>query len=476
MYFLHTPSLIGRLRSSDASGMCVQDIYRKHVSPRLQPHQSVVLVPGAFASHYNKKCSFECYDGFCLHDAIEYLQWALDDPRVAAITPYHWHTCPHCHATRVCVHANMAAHAHRTAFYASASLCSRPERDHRGWAAVWLAERDRRDWFELHTRHVAPHRSTDRQELRYAAHRAAAGRAGAGRAPIATLLSATLSRVQRLSGATWRQQVAGREEDAWMLDIPVEKLLKAAKVVADRAKREAHAQASSTPQHELQPMSTKTKAMQMVGRSSQEQLQALRGMPAARGRPQTAGAAKASGGGGGGGGVGQTAKNRAQQATKEKQKHSQLPPPSPSSSREDEVRDESGQGHVVMQRHVPRREVPVQTAAAVVPIAVPDHQAERGPGGDERAEELECADGVCVRRVAHGVGQGGIEQQAEEESIQVEEEQVEEEQVEEEQVEEEERTQVEEKEEELLEPEPDEPAEHTKVDPLALAHSEVYGT
>jgi hypothetical protein len=165
-------------------------------------------------------------------------------------------------------------------------------------------------------------------------------------------------------------------------------------------------------------MSTKTKAMQMVGRSSQEQLQALRGMAAAHGRLQMAGAAKASSGVGGGGGGGVAQKHKAQQAANEKQKQS--PPPSPSSSETDQVRDESGQGHVVMQRHVPRREVPVQVAAAVVPIAVPDHQAERGSRGDERAE---CADGECVRRVTvHGVDQGRIEQQVEQESIQVEEE------------------------------------------------------
>ena len=78
------------------------------MTPRLLAHQSLVLVPGAFASRYNKKCSLECYDAFCMRDAIEFLQWALDDNRVAAITPYHWHTCPHCHNTRVrvCLHAS----------------------------------------------------------------------------------------------------------------------------------------------------------------------------------------------------------------------------------------------------------------------------------------------------------------------------------------------------------------------------------
>lgn len=34
-----------------------QDIYEAHVAPKLNSNQSMVLVPGAFASTYNKKCS-----------------------------------------------------------------------------------------------------------------------------------------------------------------------------------------------------------------------------------------------------------------------------------------------------------------------------------------------------------------------------------------------------------------------------------
>jgi hypothetical protein len=56
-----------------------------------------------------------------------------------------------------------------------------------------------------------------------------------------------------------------------MLDVPIDRLLQAAKALVERAKR-APAAASGVQPHELQ-LSTKTKAMQMVGRSSQQQLQ-----------------------------------------------------------------------------------------------------------------------------------------------------------------------------------------------------------
>lgn len=74
----------------------VKGIYETLVYPKLWPHQSVVLVPGAFSSKRNTKCSQACYDNFCTKDASEFALWAAQDPRVAAITPYHWHYCAGC--------------------------------------------------------------------------------------------------------------------------------------------------------------------------------------------------------------------------------------------------------------------------------------------------------------------------------------------------------------------------------------------
>eukprot|EP00242_Pyramimonas_sp_CCMP2087_P008204 CAMPEP_0198204154 /NCGR_PEP_ID=MMETSP1445-20131203/7536_1 /TAXON_ID=36898 /ORGANISM="Pyramimonas sp., Strain CCMP2087" /LENGTH=710 /DNA_ID=CAMNT_0043875895 /DNA_START=44 /DNA_END=2176 /DNA_ORIENTATION=- len=78
----------------------LRENYEKHLIPKLNRNQSIVLVPGAFASAYNKKCKKDCYDGFCSNDAKEYVEWALEDGRIAAIIPYHWHYCRGCRTTR----------------------------------------------------------------------------------------------------------------------------------------------------------------------------------------------------------------------------------------------------------------------------------------------------------------------------------------------------------------------------------------
>eukprot|EP00976_Prorocentrum_cordatum_P043764 885317-Prorocentrum_minimum.AAC.1 len=79
----------------------LRESYEKHLIPKLNSNQSIVLVPGGFASKYNsKKCNFNCYEEFMTRDALDYLDWAIEDGRIAAIIPYHWHYCPGCKSTR----------------------------------------------------------------------------------------------------------------------------------------------------------------------------------------------------------------------------------------------------------------------------------------------------------------------------------------------------------------------------------------
>eukprot|EP00873_Tetraselmis_striata_P014816 jgi/Tetstr1/435080/TSEL_024049.t1 len=74
--------------------------YNRYIYPKLLPHQSVVLVPGSFASEHNPMCNKDCYEEFAASDARKYIEWARMDPRVVAVVPYHWNRCPYCVRTR----------------------------------------------------------------------------------------------------------------------------------------------------------------------------------------------------------------------------------------------------------------------------------------------------------------------------------------------------------------------------------------
>mmetsp|Transcript_36908 Transcript_36908/g.104155 ORF Transcript_36908/g.104155 Transcript_36908/m.104155 type:complete len:603 (+) Transcript_36908:215-2023(+) len=75
-------------------------LHYRHIYPLLRPNQSVVLVPGAFASHKNTVCNETCYDKFMAEDAEKIAKWAQQDKRVLGIVPYHWNFCDHCRGTR----------------------------------------------------------------------------------------------------------------------------------------------------------------------------------------------------------------------------------------------------------------------------------------------------------------------------------------------------------------------------------------
>lgn len=71
------------------------EAYKRNVFPRLHPHQRVVHVTTAFADPGQGERPNETaaeIDAFCVQNAEAFLAWALTEPRVAAIVPFHWET------------------------------------------------------------------------------------------------------------------------------------------------------------------------------------------------------------------------------------------------------------------------------------------------------------------------------------------------------------------------------------------------
>ena len=89
----------------------VQKIYAATLFPHLRTNQSVVLVPGSFATrHYPLQCADNdatCYahdlgfgDAKSAKIAGEMEAWAAADKRVAAIVPWNWLGCTGCNTTK----------------------------------------------------------------------------------------------------------------------------------------------------------------------------------------------------------------------------------------------------------------------------------------------------------------------------------------------------------------------------------------
>jgi len=74
----------------------VKDFYNKWIYPKLHNNQKVFTVPGSFASNYNSKCDYDCYDTMCAWDALQYYNWALEDDLVIGINPWNWFNCSGC--------------------------------------------------------------------------------------------------------------------------------------------------------------------------------------------------------------------------------------------------------------------------------------------------------------------------------------------------------------------------------------------
>jgi hypothetical protein len=71
------------------------EAYKRNVFPRLHAHQRVVHVTTAFADPGYGESPNETateIDAFCVQNAQAFLSWALTEPRVAAIVPFHWET------------------------------------------------------------------------------------------------------------------------------------------------------------------------------------------------------------------------------------------------------------------------------------------------------------------------------------------------------------------------------------------------
>jgi hypothetical protein len=83
-----------------AHAAALKGIYEDRIFPRLLPHQRALLVPGSFASDRSKQCSAACFDRFMTEDALDYIEWASNEPRIVGIAPYHWNPCPFCRKTR----------------------------------------------------------------------------------------------------------------------------------------------------------------------------------------------------------------------------------------------------------------------------------------------------------------------------------------------------------------------------------------
>eukprot|EP00462_Mataza_sp_D1_P024885 CAMPEP_0175130378 /NCGR_PEP_ID=MMETSP0087-20121206/5975_1 /TAXON_ID=136419 /ORGANISM="Unknown Unknown, Strain D1" /LENGTH=670 /DNA_ID=CAMNT_0016412593 /DNA_START=20 /DNA_END=2032 /DNA_ORIENTATION=+ len=83
----------------------VKSYYETWIFPNLTASQQVMLVPGAFGSNVNHYpngtyvCDKSCYDNMCTHDASDYLAWAQQDSRVAAVMPWNWDGCPACNGS-----------------------------------------------------------------------------------------------------------------------------------------------------------------------------------------------------------------------------------------------------------------------------------------------------------------------------------------------------------------------------------------
>eukprot|EP00232_Nephroselmis_pyriformis_P015165 CAMPEP_0182886684 /NCGR_PEP_ID=MMETSP0034_2-20130328/20366_1 /TAXON_ID=156128 /ORGANISM="Nephroselmis pyriformis, Strain CCMP717" /LENGTH=470 /DNA_ID=CAMNT_0025020023 /DNA_START=167 /DNA_END=1579 /DNA_ORIENTATION=+ len=78
----------------------VRRLYERYIFNRMLPHQKVALIPGAFMSSRNPACDALCYEKYITRDSWQFWDWARDDPRVAAIIPYHWNFCGGCKVTR----------------------------------------------------------------------------------------------------------------------------------------------------------------------------------------------------------------------------------------------------------------------------------------------------------------------------------------------------------------------------------------
>jgi len=72
----------------------VKAFYKKYIFPNLHPGQRIALVPGSFNSNLNPNCDTKCYDEMIGHDAVDFIDWALSDSRVAAVIPWNWNGCP----------------------------------------------------------------------------------------------------------------------------------------------------------------------------------------------------------------------------------------------------------------------------------------------------------------------------------------------------------------------------------------------
>ena len=79
----------------------VKTYYEKHIFPNITgPNQKAVLVPGSFGSHVNHNCNKSCYDIMISHDAVDFAEWAVTDPRIAAVMPWNWGGCKTCNGSR----------------------------------------------------------------------------------------------------------------------------------------------------------------------------------------------------------------------------------------------------------------------------------------------------------------------------------------------------------------------------------------
>ena len=79
------------------------DFYESYLYPRMAKNQSTVIIPPMYADAANASrltAIGDCDDANCTRAMLTWAEatfaWAQQDPRVVALTPFHWSTSPTC--------------------------------------------------------------------------------------------------------------------------------------------------------------------------------------------------------------------------------------------------------------------------------------------------------------------------------------------------------------------------------------------
>jgi hypothetical protein len=77
----------------------VQDAVDKLLLPKMLPNQSLMLVPGSYATNLTAEaswCNLTCGDAKAARDAHDFYRWALEDERIVGMAPWNWGGCGLC--------------------------------------------------------------------------------------------------------------------------------------------------------------------------------------------------------------------------------------------------------------------------------------------------------------------------------------------------------------------------------------------